>query len=91
MCAKCVNDNIKLVDEATHDNDKHSELLQWGLRGYECNWENPHLICDNCDERIPSAYADDNELSIPMGLSRLIFEESSDVQTDVDRDGTTSI
>jgi hypothetical protein len=25
------------------------------------NWENPHVYCDECSERIESAYADDDE------------------------------
>ncbi len=34
--------------------------------GYEIavagiNWENPHIYCDECSERIESAYADDDE------------------------------
>ena len=27
--------------------------------GGDANWEDPHLYCDGCNERIESAYADD--------------------------------
>jgi hypothetical protein len=43
--------------------------LEWdcddsGLGGYGINYEDPHLHCDECNERIESAYAEDEEESI---------------------------
>lgn len=29
-------------------------------RAYDVNWENPELFCELCDERIESAYAEDD-------------------------------
>lgn len=56
MCPTCVNKEIKLiVDETINDDGK-----QWQLVGREVNWEDANLTCDNCDKRIPSAYAEDD-------------------------------
>ncbi len=49
MCPKCANDNAELDDV---------DDPQWHLIGQDINWEDPDLYCDNCNERIQSAYAE---------------------------------
>ena len=50
LCPDCVNDNLALCADTDNDN--------WCVEISDVNWENPELYCDNCDCRIPSAYAD---------------------------------
>jgi hypothetical protein len=50
LCPKCVNANLGLCAD---ENDP-----QWYVIASDVNWENPELICDNCDCRIESAYAE---------------------------------
>ncbi len=35
------------------------ELRQWRIIGIEVNYEDPELFCDDTNERIPSAYAEE--------------------------------
>jgi hypothetical protein len=53
LCAKCANDNIELLSDPDDP--------QWYLMGYEVNYENEELICDNCAIKIDSAYGDDDD------------------------------
>lgn len=49
VCAKCANDPSEGVDP-------------WGgdkIGAHDVNWEDPDLMCDGCNERIESAYAED--------------------------------
>jgi hypothetical protein len=48
-CPKCASD----PDEVHRADDEN--LIVAG----DCNWEDPDLYCDCCNERIESAYADD--------------------------------
>ena len=41
----------RLKDHPCHD--------QWRVIAVEINWENPELYCDDTNERIESAYAED--------------------------------
>jgi len=54
LCPECVNDNLKLCST---DNGANEDA-QWFVVASDINWENPELYCDNCECRIPSAYAD---------------------------------
>lgn len=53
LCPECVNKNISLV---TDPDDS-----QWYIVAYDANYENTSLYCDHCNERIESAYADDED------------------------------
>ena len=59
MCPTCVNENIVLIDDAiklvTSDRRLHDD---WALEAVDVNYEDPDLICCNCDKRIESAYAE---------------------------------
>lgn len=43
VCSKCANREV----------DQSQEVVAWGT-----NWEDPDLYCDDCNERIESAYAE---------------------------------
>jgi hypothetical protein len=51
LCPDCANKSF-------HDFD---ELPQFNVVDYDVNWENDIFFCDQCSNRIPSAYGDDNE------------------------------
>jgi hypothetical protein len=53
LCPECINKNISLV---TDPDDS-----QWYIVAGDANYENTSLYCDHCNERIESAYADDDE------------------------------
>lgn len=52
MCGQCIQDNL----DQCIDPDNPS----WYVVAHDCNWEDPHLYCEHCGERIESAYADDD-------------------------------
>ena len=54
LCPKCVNENIELLS------DEHDS--QWYIVAYDINYENNDLYCDHCNERIESAYGDDDDV-----------------------------
>lgn len=51
---KAAEDNRELIESAIVKNDDD----QWRVIACETNWEDPELICDHTNERIPSAYAE---------------------------------
>ena len=55
LCPKCVNAEREVISHADEGKDD-----QWRIVAVETNWEDPELFCDNCDERIESAYAEDD-------------------------------
>ena len=54
LCPTCANKERALIDAAAADND-----AQWNVIAYDANWEDPQFYCDNCSQRIESAYAED--------------------------------
>jgi hypothetical protein len=50
LCPACANRNLKL----TLGDDP-----QWRIVDCDVNYEDPELYCDNCSERIESAYAEE--------------------------------
>jgi hypothetical protein len=56
MCPDCANGDRSSapdLDPECPDDD------QWRIIAAECNWEDPDLYCENCNNRIESAYAED--------------------------------
>ncbi len=52
LCPKCCNENKDLLS------DEYDP--QWYVIAYEVNWEDENMYCDHCNEKIESAYGDDN-------------------------------
>lgn len=52
LCPTCANGaESKKADESD---------AQWFVVGADVNWEDPAILCDNCNQRIESAYAEEN-------------------------------
>ena len=51
LCPSCVNKNISSC--------KDEEDINF-IVARDTNWEDPMLYCDDCSEKIPSAYLDDD-------------------------------
>ena len=49
LCPTCAN-----LFNPKRDNDEQLQAV-----AYDVNWEDPYLFCENCNERIESAYAED--------------------------------
>jgi hypothetical protein len=59
LCPQCANDNSALCLAAPDSMDFDP---QWALVDFDINYEDTDLYCDHCNNRIESAYAeDDNE------------------------------
>ncbi len=56
---RAVRDNLWQVARSTRDQDASG----WAIVAHEANWEDPALYCDHTNERIPSAYAEDEALT----------------------------
>ena len=50
ICPQCVQDNLPAILASEPG---------WDGLTHHVNWENPHLDCEHCGERIESAYAED--------------------------------
>jgi hypothetical protein len=55
MCHSCAKGNFKLIARATRDGSRDG----WAAAAVDINWEDPQCICCHCNERIESAYAED--------------------------------
>jgi len=51
LCPKCANENKELT--------KDIEDPQWFIVDCDINYEDESLYCDNCNEKIESAYGED--------------------------------
>lgn len=59
---EAVRENLWQIARATRDylrGERSPDLRQWAIWAVEVNWENPDLYCDHTNERIESAYAED--------------------------------
>jgi hypothetical protein len=54
LCHKCAQDNVRIIADSI-DNDCHDG---WRVEAHTVNWEDTELMCDNCNEKIESAYGD---------------------------------
>lgn len=51
LCRRCCRDErLSIATTTGHDG--------WTVVGLAVNWEDPELVCDHCNERIESAYAE---------------------------------
>ena len=60
LCPDCLIGNLRLIVLATHDYEQGHFRDDWAIQGAEVNWEDPRNYCCNCNQRIPSAYAEDD-------------------------------
>lgn len=54
---KAVQDNLKEVMRATYSKHYGND---WRVIGVQVNWEDQHLYCGHTDERIQSAYGEED-------------------------------
>ena len=52
LCPKCCNENKELL------NDEYDS--QWFVIAYDVNYEYGELYCDHCNEKIESAYGEED-------------------------------
>ena len=52
LCPKCCNENKELL------NDEYDS--QWFVIAYDVNWEDEKMYCDHCNEKIESAYGEED-------------------------------
>ena len=52
LCKTCATDNFELIAQSTIHLDRDG----WQVAGIDVNWEDGELTCDNCGNRIESAY-----------------------------------
>ena len=57
LCPDCANDSR--VREEMRVNPKDFPDKSWRISAYDVNWEDGWMLCDNCNERIESAYRED--------------------------------
>lgn len=57
LCPKCVTKEYVQIKESTLARAKDG----WALEGRDINYENPQLFCAHCNERIESAYAEEDK------------------------------
>lgn len=57
-CALCPNCANKLEEE----NREPDAIVVFTIEACDINYEDPHLYCDQCSQRIESAYAEDDEV-----------------------------
>lgn len=55
LCPDCANGEHGSEASTSPEAD-----AQWQIVAYDANWEDPHLFCDHCSERIESAYAEED-------------------------------
>ena len=56
LCHPCLSRERRSILEAITENDTRSG---WFVEALDINWEDAHLYCDHCSDRIESAYAED--------------------------------
>ncbi len=55
LCPKCANDNISLCACPAESQEADP---QWRIIAADINYEDDSLYCDNCNQRIESAYGE---------------------------------
>jgi len=59
LCMNCGRREYKLIAAANRQDFRDS----WKTAGAEVNWEDSQLYCVHCNERIESAYAEDEVIA----------------------------
>lgn len=55
LCPKCAREEVWQIARAVRDKSRDG----WRVEGHDANWEDPEMRCAHCNERIESAYAED--------------------------------
>lgn len=55
FCFKCATKERARISRSATTKDRDG----WRPAGFDINWETPDFYCDNCSQRIESAYAED--------------------------------
>jgi len=55
LCPACVTKERGRILRSTHERARDG----WAIEGIDVNWEDAQLYCNHCNERIESAYAED--------------------------------
>ncbi len=56
LCPTCANKESAVAEADSHAD--YPDYDQWRIVDADVNWEDSSLYCDNCSERIESAYAE---------------------------------
>jgi hypothetical protein len=56
LCHDCAKKERRLILDAIAYPEYRSS---WEVIGFDINWKDPELYCDNCNARIESAYGED--------------------------------
>lgn len=60
LCMKCAHDNAhEILTQIHYATQRPNASNDWLPEAHYVNYEDPDLYCANCDERIESAYAED--------------------------------
>ena len=61
ICPKCVRANLMLCARATASRVGYGS--DWAIVGCDANWEDASMFCAHCNNRIESAYAEEDALT----------------------------
>jgi recombinational DNA repair protein (RecF pathway) len=67
LCHECARAEGKQVTAAIRDGARDG----WRVVAQEINYEDAGLYCDNCSERIESAYAEDEAMAVRAGRRQI--------------------
>ena len=56
LCPDCVKSEIRNIVDACRRADNNG----WRVLAGDINWEDPNLYCDHCNNRIESAYTEED-------------------------------
>ena len=56
LCPECANKESAIKE--AEENPAYPDFDQWRIVASDINWEDPDLTCDNCSQRIESAYSE---------------------------------
>jgi hypothetical protein len=54
LCPNCAN-------EQEDENSEPDAIVVWTIEACDINYEDPNLYCDHCNQRIESAYAEEDD------------------------------
>ena len=61
LCPECTRKEWRLIVANTLDTISNSANISWRVTNTRVNWENPNLYCAHCNDKIQSAYGENDE------------------------------